>query len=44
VGVRVKKLLGPVGVNVYAVGLYVDPRAAAAKLAAFKSEKAANSK
>ncbi len=39
VGVRVKKLVGPVGVKVYAVGLYVDQAAAAKKLSKFKGHK-----
>lgn len=38
VGVRVKKLVGPVGVKVYAVGLYVEPKGALARLAAFKGQ------
>lgn len=37
-----KKLVGPVAVQVYALGLYVDPRNMAAKLASFKGQKTAS--
>ncbi len=43
-GVRVKKLVGPVGVKVYAAGLYVDKAAAAKRLASFKGHKGGSKK
>lgn len=43
-GVRVKKLAGPVGVKVYAVGMYVDKAAAAKRLASFKGHKGGSKK
>lgn len=41
-GVRVKKIVGPVAVQVYAVGLYLDPRGVKAKLASFKGQNKAS--
>lgn len=40
VGVRVKKLVGPLAVKVYGVGLYVDKGVAVRKLSKFKGHKA----
>ena len=44
VGVRVKKLVGPVAVKVYACGFYCDKKAAAKRLAKFKGEKGGSKK
>lgn len=39
VGVRVKKLVGPLAVKVYGVGLYVDEKAVGKRLSKFKGHK-----